>query len=600
MTRPVIADCTIFAEHDNPGMDVQLASRQGEETGIGYLDVIVTAGEAVRPNPITLHWEYPVINVHQRTCALAQTKLCGMGRPRTRCSAAHDAPVWSMFNYAGDNAMTFAVADAINTCELSAQHAEETGCLTCRITLLLDPVPPLTRYNTTIRFDTRPFKYYTILSSVSDWWASMPEYTPATVPEHARLPMYSTWYSYHLGITPEAIETECRIARKLGMESVIVDDGWQTDVKQRGYAYCGDWEPATGKFPDMRAHVDRVHAIGMKFLLWFSVPFVGIHTKAYDRFKDKFLNPDPKGERQWFVLDPRFPEVREHLIGVYERCLNAFDLDGFKLDFVDCFTTHEESKDVFGDGRDYESVPEAADRLLTDVMTHLRAIKPDVMIEFRQPYIGPAMRKYGNIFRVGDEPNNAGGNRIGSMLLRAMSSNTAVHSDMVMWHAGDTVESAAMQLIHALFTVPQVSVRLGEIPADHVAMLRRYLSFWREHRDVLLDGRIEPLQPQHGYPAIISQTETKVAAAAYANGFVPLPDVSERTLVLINGTLEKRVVIELPAALAARQLRIWSCTGECVLDQTRDFTATAHTLPIPPAGTAVVSRAHIRESVLRS
>lgn len=587
-----IAGVTVQTDPDNPTLNIRLAPREGETDGIAYLDVAITAETAVRPNPITLHWQYPVIDVHQRTCALDRSKLCGMGRPRTRCSAARDVPVWSMFNYAGENRMTFAVADAINTCELSAQHAEETGRLTCRIALFLDPVPPLTEYTTTIRFDTRPLPYYDILAATSDWWAGMPAYKPAPVPEHARRPMYSTWYSYHLDITPEAIEAECRLAKELGMESVIVDDGWQTEVKHRGYAYCGDWEAAPSKFADMRAHVDRVHALGMKYLLWFSVPFVGVHTRAYDRFKDKFLNPpqpdDPK-KREWFVLDPRFSEVREYLIGVYERCITEFDLDGFKLDFVDCFTTNEATKDCFGGGRDYQSVPEAADRLLTDVIDRLRAIKPDVMIEFRQSYIGPAMRKYGNIFRVGDEPNNAAGNRVGSMLLRALSGNTAVHSDMVMWHYDDTVESAAMQLIHALFTVPQISVRLAEVPDSHVAMISRYLTFWREHRDVLLDGRIEPLQPQHSYPAVVSETSTKVAAAAYANGFVALPAIGDRTLILANGTLDPRVVVDCPDAPGRRRVQVWSCTGDCVLDETRDLATGPQSLPIPPAGTAVAS-----------
>ena len=96
-------------------------------------------------------WEYKVINAHHRTCAEWQYKVCGMGRPRTRASAARNAPVWSMFDYAGNNRLTLAVADAINTCELGASHAEETGCLTFRITLFLDPVPPLTEYRTTIR-----------------------------------------------------------------------------------------------------------------------------------------------------------------------------------------------------------------------------------------------------------------------------------------------------------------------------------------------------------------------------------------------------------------------------------------------------------------
>lgn len=586
-----IANLAINVTNDNAAVAVVLTPRQGECPGISYLDITVSAATPTRPSPISLVWEQKLVDAHYGAGTQRHWNLGGMGSRRLKSSAANQAPVISMFNYAGENRLTLAIADAINTSELIIRHAEETGCITCSLQLFVDPVPPLTAYATTIRFDTREQDYWDALKAVADWWARMPAYIPAPVPEHARLPMYSSWYSFHLGITPDNIEGQCRIAKTLGMESVIVDDGWQTDDKQRGYAYCGDWEAAPSKFPDFRAHVDRVHAIGMKYLLWFSVPFVGIHTKAYERFKDKFLNPpmpEDAKKREWFTLDPRFPDVREYLIGVYERCINEFDLDGFKLDFVDCFGTHESTKDAFGDGRDYQSVPEAADRLLTDIIARLRAIKPDIMIEFRQSYIGPAMRKYGNIFRVGDEPNNAAGNRLGSMLLRPLCGNTAVHSDMVMWHYEDTVESAAMQLLHALFTVPQISVRLDEIPASHLAMIRRYLAFWREHRDVLLDGEIRPLQPQHAYPVVISETANKVAAAAYANGFVPLPPVGSRTLLLANGTLENRVVIELPEAIGKRRLQIWSCTGEYMLDEQRDFPAGPLSLPIPPAGTAVI------------
>ena len=585
-----IAGCAPFVEHDNPGVTVTLDARAGEAPGIEYLDVHVTCAAPTRPRPITVRWEYPVVNVHHRTGSQPQTRLTGMGRPRVRCSAAREAPVWCMFNYAGDNALTFALADAINTSELSAQHAEETGRLTCRVELLVDPVPPLTSYRTTIRFDRRPLRYEDVLRDVAAWWAAMPQYRPAAVPEHARLPMYSTWYSFHLGITPEAIERQCELAKPMGMDSVIVDDGWQTDDKNRGYAYCGDWEAAASKFPDFRGHVDRVHALGMKYLLWFSVPFVGVHSRAFARFQGKFLDPDPEGKRQWFTLDPRFPDVREYLIGVYERCLSQFDLDGFKLDFIDSFGTREQTRDAFGDGRDHESVPEAADRLMTDIMARLRALKPNVMVEFRQSYIGPAMRKYGNIFRVGDEPNHAAGNRVGSMVLRALSGDTAIHCDMVMWHPDDTVESAAMQLLHALFTVPQISVPLDAVPAAHVAMIRRYLAFWREHRDVLLDGRIHALQPQHAYTAVVSETKTKVAAAAYADGFVPLPTVGDRTLLLVNGTLGGRVVIETPGDLGRRRVRVWSCTGACVQDREIPLGAGLHALAIPPAGTAEVGR----------
>ena len=53
-------------------------------------------------------------------------------------------------------------------------------------------------------------------------------------PEHARLPMYSTWYSFHLDITPELIEKQCRLAKELGMDSVIEDAGSRNGTRVNG------------------------------------------------------------------------------------------------------------------------------------------------------------------------------------------------------------------------------------------------------------------------------------------------------------------------------------------------------------------------------
>ena len=54
---------------------------------------------------------------------------------------------------------------------------------------------------------------------------------------------------------------------------------------------------------------------------------------------------------------------------------------------------------------------DAIDVLMTDVTETLRAINSEVLIEFRQPYVGPAIRKYGNMLRVADCPNDAICNR---------------------------------------------------------------------------------------------------------------------------------------------------------------------------------------------
>ncbi len=65
-------------------------------------------------------------------------------------------------------------------------------------------------------------------------------------------------------------------------------------------------------------------------------------------------------------------------------------------------------------------------------MDRLRAIKPEVMIEFRQSYIGPKMRRYGNLFRADDCPLDAISNRVRCSDIRLIAGDTAVHADMLM------------------------------------------------------------------------------------------------------------------------------------------------------------------------
>lgn len=498
------------------------------------------------------------------------------------------APVGCLYNFRGHNRLTFAFSDALNPLSIEAGVHEETATLACVITLFAEPMPPLSVYEATLRLDTRPVPYYTALADVGAWWASQPGYTPAFVPEIARLPMYSTWYSFHQELTPGEVEEQCRLARLLGCEAIIVDDGWQTRDTGRGFAYCGDWQVSPEKIPDMRAHVERVHELGLKYLLWYSVPFVGKHSQAWTRFDNKLLQYIDKFDAG--VLDPRFPDVREYIINTYEQALYTWDLDGFKLDFVDDFNFAGRLQDTATSERDYVSVPAAVDRLLTDVVERLRRIKPDIMIEFRQGYIGPLMRKYGTMFRAADCPNDAISNRIRTIDIRLLSGTTPAHSDMLMWHPDEPVESAALQLLNVLFAVPQISVRLDRLPPRYVEMLRFWLQFWREHRDVLLDGTLQPLHPEALYPIVIATTDVTRIVGVYADTIVqPGPAIPSRFMI-VNGTQEQRVVLELEADLDLRMLEIRDCCGQLVRKEQVRLCAGLHRIDMPAAGLAILSQ----------
>ena len=165
-----------------------------------------------------------------------------------------------------------------------------------------------------------------------------------------------------------------------------------------------------------------------------------------------------------------------------------------------------------------------------------------------------------------------------------MSGKTPVHSDMFMWNKDDSVESAAMHLIHTLFSVPQVSVLLDEIPAEHVKMIKYLINFWKENRDVLLDGDLIPYEPGMLYPYVCARNDNKVLAAWYSDSCICIESKVPPELILVNGTFNNRVIIQLEHALEDRTMIITSCTGSIIKKEKVSLSTGIHCIAIPPAG----------------
>ena len=159
--------------------------------------------------------------------------------------------------------MTVAVSDSLTPINISFGIHEEDAQVKCQIVFFALPVSALNSYTALIRIDSRHIPFYESLRDVKLWWNETSGYTDASVPEAARTPMYSAWYSFHQELEPEKLYEQCRISKKLGCDAIIVDDGWQTADNNHGYAYCGDWELYTGIIPAMRILTDTIHEIGM-------------------------------------------------------------------------------------------------------------------------------------------------------------------------------------------------------------------------------------------------------------------------------------------------------------------------------------------------
>jgi alpha-galactosidase len=237
--------------------------------------------------------------------------------------------------------------------------------------------------------------------------------------------------------------------------------------------------------------------------------------------------------------------------------------------------------------RDYISVAQATDRLLSDIIDRLRQLNPEILIEFRQPYIGPLMRKYGNMFRAGDCPNDSLSNRVRTLDVRLLG-NAAPHSDMVMWHGAEPVESAALQIVNILFAVPQVSVRLDRLPPAHHRMVEFWLSFWTQNKGLLLDGDLKPWHPEAWYPLVEVSNEREQLVAVYAAGTVAeLNDPLKERLTVVNGSLADRVILDLAHAAGPGKMQILDCQGQVVAEEDQNLAAGLVLLKIPPAGLAI-------------
>ena len=483
-------------------------------------------------------------------------------------------PLMALPDHENRNQLTIVARELTGRIGIKAGVCEENASVKCGVYIEFVPSPEEKKRKVSLRLDFRNIFWADAVRSAALWMRENAEKTP--IPASALEPVYSTWYSFHQNLSAPLIEAECEEAVKYGMKNLFVDDGWQTADNMRGYGFCGDWEIQKKRFSDFPAHVAAIHKLGMKYVIWCGLSLMGANAESYPLFKDKTLC----FKESWncYILDPRFPEVREFLCRRLTELAEISGINGYKIDFVDSFALPEPVLDGSG-GRDCAALCTGVARLLSELTDRCRRLKPDFLIEFRQKYIGPEMRKYAPIMRAADCPGDFLSNRIRTLEMRLYCPETAVHSDMIMWDMNASAETAALQILNVLFSVPQISVKLHEIPQAHRAMLRFWLDFCREHRELLTQGKLHPVHPESNYPIVYAEDENTVVAAVYDSGYiVPLPE--KNNYYIINGTgSEQKFVIRSETGISGSSLDV---SG--IFREKCELKAGSSEIPIPGSG----------------
>jgi alpha-galactosidase len=386
----------------------------------------------------------------------------------------------------------------------------------------------------------------------------------------------------HQDLTASSVEAAAQSAVDLGFASLIVDDGWQTEDVSRGYWYCGDWEVAAGKMGNLAEHVGRVRSLGVAYLLWLAPPLLGRRSPARARFADRVLGSLAGQDAD--VLDPRYPEVRDHLTAACVRLLDRTGVDGFKLDFLDAWLVDDPPP--AGHGADVADVETAVGRWLVDLRSELTKRRPGVLLEFRQNYTGPALHRYANLFRAADCPMDLTDNRTRTIDLRLLLPGRAVHSDPILWNVDEPAQLAAEQLLSVLFSVPQISVLLSALPPEHREMLAFWLRFHREHVSTLLDGVIVPTRPDLAYPLVRSRGAGETVVAAYARLPVELSTDDGPAVVVVNAAGRSGQVLDVARGTTVRVESVLDHRGRPAADPGMTIPAGLHALSVPRSGLA--------------
>ena len=546
------------------------------EAGIDLYRIRFDWKTALSPAPVTMRFSQSCLDLHTHwDPILRRQRFVPWGDSQAvESRLASWLPLEQFASKGGNNRFTLALADVKTPLKITSKVAMPSFRLSTEIAFFTALISPIDHYETILRIDHRDIPFDRAIQSAARWYGEL-GYRNDQVPDAAYDAVYSTWYAYMQDIHARDILKECRTAKKLGMDTVIVDDGWQNRKILRDYSNCGDWVPAKNRFPDMRRFTDDVHALGMKVMLWFSVPFIGWDTKNHTRFQGKYLYDF--NIVRCSVLDPRYKEVRDFLVQTYVYAVKEWNLDGLKLDFIDRFRFMGTPAT---DQMDFCSVEDATEALLQEVSESLRSVREDILLEFRQPYVGPVISAYGNMLRVWDCPEDALTNRTAIADLRLISTGASVHSDMVVWNQADTPESAAVHLYSTLFSVPQVSMRMAELSPAHKKVLAAFLKFRNEHRKTLMQGSFSVRGVDSNYPYTESRLGTERIAVSICDPVLRLDhELQDDYLINLSGQNEV-ILLGNPAGL---KYEIFDCTGKR-LCRVQRFKKGTRTLTVPHAG----------------
>ena len=148
--------------------------------------------------------------------------------------------------------------------------------------------------------------------------------------------LLNSWEASYFDFTEESLYALALEAKELGMDMLVVDDGWFGE-RNDDYRGLGDWFVNEEKLKGGLGKLSKqVHDLGLSLGLWFEPEMINEDSNLYRAHPDWAIQEPGRPSvlaRHQLVLDVSRPEVRDYLFGCIGGLIEEAQLDYIKWDF---------------------------------------------------------------------------------------------------------------------------------------------------------------------------------------------------------------------------------------------------------------------------
>lgn len=154
---------------------------------------------------------------------------------------------------------------------------------------------------------------------------------------HKKRPLLiNTWEAAYFNFTDETIIEYAKHAKELGIELLVMDDGW-FGKRNNDKTSLGDWFVNTEKLKKgLPKMVEEINEIGMDFGIWYEPEMISPVSELYKKHPEWCMHmsarPNCLGRNQ-YVLNLALKEVQDYLFDVMTEVLKSCNITYVKWDF---------------------------------------------------------------------------------------------------------------------------------------------------------------------------------------------------------------------------------------------------------------------------